>query len=104
MKRFGLSWEDAQSPWKLRLREHPAYVVFAVKPMCVCSAESAKCRWHDAAVGDTDMKVGRCVVGTKNAGRVQRWVCYECGVAAGLSPSNILLALSYYCYHHDYYC
>jgi len=35
--------------------------------MYVCSAESAKSRQHDcvATVGGADMKLGRCVVGTK---------------------------------------
>jgi len=35
--------------------------------LCVCSAESAKSRQLDsvATVGDTDVKVGRCVVWTE---------------------------------------
>jgi len=33
----------------------------------VCSAESAKSRWHDSVAvgGDADMKLGKCVVWTK---------------------------------------
>jgi len=42
-------------------------VAYILADVCVCSAESAKSCYYDsiATVGVADMKLGRCVVGTK---------------------------------------
>jgi len=51
----------------MAITEVVASILAGVVSLFVCSGESAKSRQHDsvATVGDADMKLGRCVVGTK---------------------------------------